>query len=440
MSKYQLGFILFFVSVGVLGVLVFAGIIDLPGEDNNPVSQEAVTLTMWGTLDSNEVGGVFTRFNEAYRDRYRISYIQKNKESLELDFLRAVSAGQVPDIILFPHDLLVSLEEQLYTIPETSLTKRQYRELFIEGTEIYIKSDGVAALPILADPLVMYWNRDLFNNERITEVPRTWDDVLTTARLLTKKDNRQKILQSAIALGESRNINHFKDVISLLFIQTGDFIIQRAEEGGLELLFGSSALATEKELIPAESALAFYTGFADAKLSHYSWNASFSSSLDAFVSGDLAMYFGPASDLERIKERNPHLNFDVAPVPQLSGTPRDLTYARFYALGVSKLSPNVGRALDALFLLTISDNDNQRAFSSRLSLPPVKRILVTEGSTDPFVSVFYNEAAIARTWIDPNPQETERVFANMVNSIVSNATQESQAVTNAQTQLRDLLK
>lgn len=440
MSKFQLGFILFFVAVGVLAILIFSGLIDV-GQKSGQQSKDFANLVLWGTADIGKVNQVLNQLNEEYKDQFKVNYVQKAGASLELDFLRSVASGNTPDLILFPNDLLYSIEGQLFTIPEESITQRQFRDLFIEGAEIYIKSDGISAIPILVDPLIMYWNRDLFNNERVTDIPKNWNEILDISRVLTKKNNRQKILQSAVALGGSSNINHFKDILSLLLIQSGDSIVQRdSDMKNAYIYFGDSILNTETSVTPAESAILFYTGFANPKLSQYSWNTSFSSSLDSFISGNLAIYFGPASDFGIIKARNPHLNFDVAPVPQLSNTPNSLSYGKFYALGVTKLSANVGQAFKALFLLTISDNKYQIAFSDSLSLPPVKRILLTKGSTDPFISIFYSEAPITRSWIDPNPSETNKIFIKLLNSVLSKSTGISQVIANAKVQLNELIK
>ena len=54
--------------------------------------------------------------------------------------------------------------------------------------------------------------------------------------------------------------------------------------------------ATER----TRSVLTYYTDFANPLKSVYSWNRSFSSSRDAFLAQNLAVYFGPGSEIEYI--------------------------------------------------------------------------------------------------------------------------------------------
>ncbi len=65
----------------------------------------------------------------------------------------------------------------------------------------------------------------------------------------------------------------------------------------------------------------FYTRFARPDNTLYSWNRSFSSDRDRFVSGDLALYFGYGSEGKELERLNPNLNFDIAEVPQGATAP-----------------------------------------------------------------------------------------------------------------------
>jgi ABC-type glycerol-3-phosphate transport system substrate-binding protein len=441
MSGLQIGFLVFFIAVALFGLLVFSGIIPKPGGDE-ATTQATSSLLMWGSFEKDKVLKFIDEFNSANRGTFRVSYKEVPEEMLEIELLRAISAGTAPDLLLFPHDLLHTLKEELVVIPPESLNTRQFLELFIEGGELFVGQEGIYAVPILVDPLVMYWNRDIVSTERIAQVPKTWPELLTFAKTVTKKDQRGKILQSAVALGESRNINHFKEIVSLFFLQVGDSIVVRnPNTGRLNVVLGQYTSGQGSDVLLTDRALSFYTDFADSIKPHYSWNASFLNSLDTFTSGNLALYFGPASDLSILMRRNPHLNFDIAPVPQLSDAGNAVNFGKIYGIGVvNKPKINKKASFSVLFGMTITSNEFQEILSQGTYLPPAKRILLQKGSTDTFLALFYREAIISKGWIDPNPGETKKMFSDMINVVVARSKTVGEAISDTNIKISDILK
>jgi multiple sugar transport system substrate-binding protein len=438
MSKFQVGSIIFFIAVAILALLIFSGIIPTPGRDpqNNPTD---VRLSVWGTLPTSQVQNAFLDIRKAVGNTITVAYTQKNAEDLEVELLRAASRNESPDLVLFPADYLLEINETLFALPEETISERTLKDTFVEASELLVSPEGVMALPFVIDPMVMYWNRDLFNKDRVAAPPRTWDEVLALAGTLTKTDGRGLILQSAAALGESRNVNHYKEIASLFFLQGGDGIVARDNVTHQPyVLFGGNEVEKGTRT-PAVSALSFYTGFANVRAAHYSWNGLFPSSLDAFVEGKVALYFGPASDRRVISNKNPNLNFDVAPVPQLS-TARNVTFGRIYALGFPKGSKNTQSAFAFAWALTAGNSEIAKTAAETLGLAPARRTLLAQAGPDSASDVFYKEALISRAWLDPSPQQTSVIFARMINETLSEATSAAEAITSARTQINALLK
>ena len=99
----------------------------------------------------------------------------------------------------------------------------------------------------------------------------------------------------------------------MLILQTGNDIIERTDEG-LESVINRAVDITGS---PAESAVRFFMEFSNPSKRTHSWNRGMPESKDTFSAGDLAVYFGLASELSDISLKTPHLNFDVAVVPQI---------------------------------------------------------------------------------------------------------------------------
>jgi multiple sugar transport system substrate-binding protein len=341
-------------------------------------------------------------------------------------------------MLLLPDDLILRHSDKIDLIPYLSLPQRDFQNLFVQAAEIYMRDSGLVALPFAIDPLVMYWDRDLFNNSSVTIPPKYWDEFLTLAPKLTKRDPKTNdITQSAIAFGEYVNIDNAKDIIAMLFLQVGNPIVRLVNGRPTTEL---SAL-TGQQVVPNQdivSAFRFYMDFSNPLKNIYSWNRAHSSSRDEFINGNLALYFGFASEHASLRQKNPHLNFAVAPIPQPRETKVEITFARMHGLAVLKSSRNKPTAFYAAQHLL--DTKPSGDFAAAFNLPPVRRDLLARRPGDAVLSVFYDSAIRSRTWLDPKPEESDKAFRQMVESVSSGRSNIESAVNYLNTALITLLK
>jgi len=157
-----------------------------------------------------------------------------------------------------------------------------------------------------------------------------------------------------------------------------------------------------------------------------------------FVSGSLAMYFGYGSKIDDIKQKNPHLNFDIAVVPQIRDGKIKATFGKIYGLVISKNSPQIQTALPAI--ATLSANDFSKSFSEATGLGSASREVLAAGANDPVLSVIYKSSVMSRAWLEPNPERVYEIFKNMVESAATGRVKISEAVSQAKRQLEKLLK
>lgn len=430
MSNFQIGLLLVCAFFGLIAVGVFAGIVPVPGASEQQYGGE---VTLWGTLPEAQVGQYFADFNSTNSDFFRLNYVQKNPATFEDQLISALASGKGPDLVLFPQDLLVSQADKLLPIPYSGLSERDFRDAYIDEAALYLGVRGAVALPLYVDPLVMYWNRDLLSSNGIAEPPKVWEQFPALPEKLTRRDARGTITQSAVALGGVRNVDWQKDILSTLIMQVGDRIVARNNEGEIQAVLGGGA--NDRSAAPA--ALRFYTEFANPSKTSYSWNSALPNSRTAFEAGILAIYFGHASEYKSIKQKNPHLNFDVALMPQRENSATKITFGRMYGLAVLKASKNAQTALTAAYVL--AGADNSRALSLLVGLPSALRSVVGEKVQDLALDVFNRSAIISRGWLDPRPEQTNLVFQEMAESVIINKNTEEQAVIGAARRLDDLL-
>jgi len=403
------------ILLGIFGFFIVAGVITFATiRSDSEGSIEPVTI--WGTLEEADIRAVVVAVNEDLSEKLRITYIELREDEFEQELIEALASGEGPDLMFLSQDLILRHSDKVAVIPYESFPERNFKDRFIEEGELYLTPEGTIGLPFSVDPLVMYWNRSLFSNAGIAEPPKFWDEFFQLAQTLTEKDDRGNILKSAVALGTFDNITNAKEIITAMMLQSGTPIVVRRGEGLEVVLRDTFGFPSA----PAVSSLRFYTEFADPATSIHSWDRSRPFSKQAFVSGDLAIYFGFASELFELRQKNPNLNFDVALIPQVSTSARDTTYGHMFALSVLKNSSKQGTAFQILGHMTGATAIS--AWEDSTGLPPVRRDLLSQEldvSADAFRTAFRRSALIAQAFLDPDREETSVIFQDMVEGVIS---------------------
>lgn len=419
-----------FIISTLAGVIVFATLGNGGGGGGAGIS-----VTMWGTVPKNIIGKVVETLNAPKPGTISIEYTEKNPETFDTELTEALAEGSGPDIVLLPHSYLVHDQKKLVLIPWNYISERTFKDTFIEGGEIFLTDKGALAVPFIVDPLVMYWNRDMFNSVSIAKPPVSWTEVTNIAEKLTQSQENKTIKKSAISFGEFQNVSNAKSIISLLTLQAGGSLVKR--EG--EVISNTLLEVDENMQIPAfESAVSFFTQFADPLRSLYSWNRSLPLSQNHFTAGNLAMYFGFASELNSLRSKNPNLNFDVAIVPQAQGAKTKITYGNVYGLGIVSNSKNQSEAFSAIAML--ASLPAIRTFVENSNLPPVRRDLLTAMPGTSSGDVFWKSALWTRGWLDPDYQRTSIIFRTMIESITSGETKPSEATRIASQSFDELVR
>ncbi len=420
------------VLLGIFGFFIVAGVIVIAtfgksGGSGEDVPAEAI---VWGTLPADIVNSVVSKYNEAQSGALQVTYEAFSEAEFKQELIDALASGTGPDAIIVQGDHLAEYEDKLYTVPFESITERLFRDTYTQGSEIFVSRNGILGLPILVDPLMMYWNRTLLNTARLPEPPRFWDELVDFHPKLTKVDDSFNVLQSVIALGEYGNVDHAREIIATLIMQAGNPITLRDAGNRLGVIIADDLGLPEA---PADSALRFYTEFANPVKPLYSWNRALPRSQDFFIRGDLALYLGFASELFAIRDKNPNLDFDVTAIPQIRESSFVTTFGRIYGIAIVKQTDNVAGAFRVMTLL--SGSDAGALWSEKMNLPPVRRDLLAGEPQDPYQALFYDEALIASAFLDPNSSETDKAFSDMVANITSGRLSISRAVADVSARL-----
>lgn len=432
MRPFQIGLLVGFGLIAVIGLFVFSTY-----KSSSDTASDIVAggITIWGTLPSSVFSQVISEVT-ATDDRFnQVSYVQKDPRTFDLDLLKAAANGAVPDLIVAPSEYLYMWMPRLYSLPYTSFPKRTFQDTYIDGAEIFMGVEGVYALPFAVDPLVLYWNRDLFTTAGFVNPPTTYEDMLRTyIPALKKVDTGLRITQGAIALGDFANIPDAKDILALFTLQAGSNIVQQREDGGYRVTFADQGLAGS--VIPGVAALQFFHQFADPTSSFYTWSRALPNDTDIFIANQLAMRFGFASEYAGLRARNPNLNFDVAAVPQNAGATVKRTYGMFYGFAIPKQAKNPNGSV--FVASTLTGTAVAASLAQKLQMAPVQRATLAQGSGDVAESVRFGAAITARGWLDPNPVESRSVFADVLEKIATGRARVNEAASDAANRIQAL--
>lgn len=440
MSSFQIILLCIFGALAVAGILIFAFLVG----SNSGSSIGAVTV--WGTFDDVAVQTIIRQLSEDDSRLRQVTYVRKNPETYAQELTNALASGTGPDLVLLRSDYAVVDAGKVAPIPYESFSREQFESVFVEAARPFLSVEGVLAVPLTVDPFVLYWNRDLLSAAGFAKPPVYWDETFDMARTITDCqkvtaietntlvgcDETRSIKKATIALGEFDNVDHAKAIIALLILQAGGPITQRDNTGALV----PSLMARQGDVAqPAESALTFYTTFANPARDSYSWNKSFVGSRATFASGDLALYVGLASEYALIKRLNPNLNFAVAPIPQIRNLEKSTNSGYAYGFAIPRASKNPGGAITAAYLLASSESS--KALATVFGQSSARRDVLAEGAQGN-EDLFNRQTLIVRTWEDPDPVETTRIFRDMINAITSGSAKVTEALQRAEQAMRQI--
>lgn len=347
-----------------------------------------LTLTVWGLWEPDDfIKGAIDDY-QAKNPNITIKYEFQNSLNYRSRLQTQLPEGQGPDVFMIHNTWLPMFLKNgnLASLPSTIMTDADYSKTFYPiAKQSFGQDNKIYALPMEVDGLAMFYNEDILKAAGI-EVPQTWVDFAQDAVKLTVIDPTDHQIKTAgAALGTTNNVDHWSDILGLLFLQQ---MIQYPNEN----------IAHPNTKKGAE-VLRFFTQFANSPTTK-TWDQNMEPSTQAFYEGKLAFYFGPSWRALDIRTANPQLKFKVAPMPQLSN--KIVNWGTFWGFGVSSYTSHQTAAWQFLQYLTSAETEKmlyRQAADARLFGQPYSRVdLQTELVNDPIVGAFVIQAPTYQSW------------------------------------------
>lgn len=378
-----------------------------------------------------------------------IVYRQLRYEEYEKILKEAWLRDEGPDIFSIPNtwigkyqDLILPLPEKI-TIPyqaikktlwkkelitelktEKTLSPRNLKENFVDTVYKDVVRDSpkapapgpaigkILALPLSLDTLVLFYNKDLLNNARLPLPPKTWDEFKDQVVKMTFIDKQGNIIQSGAALGTAQNIIRSTDILSLLMIQNGT----QMTDGSGRAIFNQPS-QDNQDYFPGQDALRFYTDFSNPSREAYAWNDKMPQSLDAFIQGKTAFFFGYSYHLNKIQTEAPKLNIGITSVPQLSGTLKEVNFANYWVETVYHKTKHPNETWD--FIQFASSEKQAKKYLEKTKKPTALKALINQQLEDYDLETFARQVLTAQSWYRGKDfNAVEDIFKEMINSVV----------------------
>jgi len=427
MSPFQLGTVIVFCFF-IIGGLAVLGLGSFGGGSGS------INVTIWGTMPQNDFNSIVEQTSIKDNDLIRVEYAYKDPSTYDTELIDALASGEGPDVFFLSHKSLLKHRNKITPISYETFSRRRFSDVFVRGADIFLDNEGIYAMPLLVDPMVMYWNTTLFSNAAISQPPQYWDEFRELVPRLTVTGRDLTISQSAFALGEFRNITHASDILSALFLQNNIALARRNTEGDYEASFRKSS-GTDSALT-ALSVLNFFTDFSNPSSRFYTWNRSLPATQNYFIQSDLGLYLGFASEYSTIRQKNPNLSFDVTAFPQTRASQRRTTYGDFTGLAIAKSADDPSGAYRVIRILT--SQEGAQAVSRATQLPPVRVDAFQETPGNTFMPVFQQMALWSDTWLEPQPEDTDDLFRDMVENVTSSRLDTTRALDRLESELNEL--
>ncbi|RLC38591.1 hypothetical protein DRH27_01890 [Candidatus Falkowbacteria bacterium] len=452
--KNKLFFVIIIIFVLIFSIFAYVFITG-KGQKNYMDSEtqdkmRKITLNYWRVWDdSDDFKEIIDKYQRLHPN-IKIEYRKLRYDEYENELLEAFATDRGPDILSIHNTWTKSYQERgllepmpaeitmvfpqikgnlkkevVYnkqTTKSLSLNtiKNGFADVVYQDAVIDTKDDEaetvkkeVYGLPLSIDTLVLYYNKDLFNNAGISNPPVYWDkEFQQDVKKLTKQNNKGQIVQSGTALGGSGNIERSTDILSILMMQNGTVMM----EDNHVKFHQNPESANNKSYNPGLDALRFYTDFSNPAKEVYSWNNSLENSLELFIQGKLAMMFGYSYMLEQIQARAPKLNFSITGLPQIEGNPQR-NFANYWVEAVSRKSEAPEEAWD--FIQFMIKKDQVRSYLEKTKKPTALRSLVDEQIEDEDVSVFAQQVLTAESWYQGHDSSAaEAIIKEMVDDAI----------------------
>lgn len=351
-----------------------------------------------------------------------------------------IAQGKEPDLFRFHNTWVPMLQQELASLPPEIMSEEEFKNTFYPIMLQDLKvGNAIKGIPLMYEGLVVYYNVDILAAAGYNAPADNWDDFLLQAQALTTKDPNGLIVTAGTAVGRADNVEHFSDLLGLLFLQNGANPGLPASEAGVQALKFYHLFSAQPDAV---------------------WpgpQPGFENDIRAFAAGKVAMIFAPSWEVLVIQALlsqagNPEFNYRTAPVPQIRApNVKPVTWASYWVEGVNRKSTHQQQAWEFLKFLVQKQSlekffqlaSQVRPFGEPYSRKDMQNLLTDHQ----YLGALIKQAEIAqsfymasRTFDKGLNDQIVQYFRDAVNNVVINGDSPENALSTAQQGVQQKLK
>lgn len=316
-----------------------------PSSSSSPIkttsSTKNITLNYYGLWETDQVMKPVLEAFEKQNPNIKINYLPQSSQDYQDRLKTNLESQTPPDVFRLHTTWLPLFAKYILPAPANTISSTEINTNFYPIiSKLLVSNNQVYGVPIAVEGLGLFVNTAMLQQKQIKN-PKTWEDLVTAAKLLKEEDPLTgKITRAGVALGNTSNVEHWPDIVSLMLLQAG-------------------AKLTNMKSPEIQSTLDYYVKFV-TKL--HVWDDTLPPSTIAFANEKVAMIIAPSWRAREIKAMNPALSWEVVGVPQLPDV-EPLNWASIWFETVSKESKHPQEAWKFVSFLA-SANAQQILFDS----------------------------------------------------------------------------
>ncbi|MBI1871961.1 extracellular solute-binding protein, partial [Candidatus Collierbacteria bacterium] len=279
------------VAIGlvILGVIIFIAsrLLSKPQAPKPTTEGAVVTINYWGQWEPPSIMKPVIEAFEQANPGIKVNYQLQSHQDYQDRLKTALTTQNPPDVARIHSTWLPIFISNLVPAPANTVSVTEIQTNFYPVVaNSVIVNNQVYGVPLTLDGLVLYLNTNILKQQNVI-APTTWPELKDAAEKLIQTDPvTGKITRAGVALGNTSNISHWPDILSLMLLQ-----------GGVNLLNPVAASTVET--------LTFYTSFAGQG----KWDDTLPESVVAFANEKVAMIFAPLWRIPEIQSINPGLTW-----------------------------------------------------------------------------------------------------------------------------------
>lgn len=424
LNIFKIGTIIAGILIGIVAILIFSG--KFPGIDNPTTkTTNKKEVVVWGTIDDATMKSIIDEAGLKSGKLLNINYRYIAKDRFANTVTQAASQGNAPDIILSESGYLTSISSLLSVIPyNTGITELEYKQTFVDGTHQFATPFGALFYPLAVDPLITSYNKKILSENNFTEPLSFWAELPKYQTAITTYDYDKKPVISAFSMG-ANNVTANKGILSAMLMQLGHMPIRVVWGTGLDknakmnyiLDMGTNVSNMTDGTSDLVKILRLQTAFSDPQKTTFTWSEISKNDRDVFAAGNMAMYFGYASDLNYIRSKNNTLDIGVRFLPQMSDNKILTTTGKVYGIGVLRTTQDFSYSVETAINLIGSVFSSQ--FANTLGIASARKDTLTGNSGSEYSEIMNRSALLMKVAYDDLPSVTDGLVYDLYDNILS---------------------